>query len=83
MAFLFKFQNSYSVNRLFSKRICNFSSWNDQIKKDMESKNSYLNIDLDNPFTDLDFDSQTTGWRRYWNINDNPEVQYNVHSKNI
>lgn len=55
-----------------------FSSFEEIKKIDMESKNTHLNIDLVNPFADEENDAKPTEWRRYWNINDSPEVQYNV-----
>lgn len=79
LRFFFKLETKQKNNRNFLKNTFNFASWNEQIKKDMESKNSYQHIDLDNPFSDVNFDSQTTDWRRYWNINDNSDVQFNVY----
>ena len=60
-----------------------FSSFGEIKKLDMESKNTHLNIDLINPFGDSENDAKPTEWRRYWNINDSPEVQYNVFLKKI
>ena len=69
--------------RLFSKNLCrkplNFLASFEEIKKnDMATKNTHLNIDLVNPFCDEETDAKPTEWRRYWNINDCPEVKYNV-----
>ena len=80
--FLFLSKNSGIFARNISCSQRKFFSSFEEIKKlDMESKNTHLNIDLVNPFMDEENDGKTTEWRRYWNINDSPEVQYNVFLK--
>jgi len=65
----------YNLSRNF------FSSFNDMKHLDMESKNTHLKIDLANPFSDEENDAKPTEWRRYWNINDSPDVQHSVFKK--
>lgn len=55
-----------------------FSSLTDPEDLDMESKNTHLKVNLINPFGDEENDAKQTEWRRYWNINDSPDVQYYV-----
>ena len=63
---------------LFQKSQANFLTFDEQRKKDLETKNTYLKVDLENPFSNTEIDSKTTEWRRYWNINDDPEFKEKV-----
>ena len=55
-----------------------FSSINEQRKLDMQTKNTHLKVDLENPFGNEEFDSKPTEWKRYWNIHDDPDFMKRV-----
>lgn len=69
------FKRACSINFLKKNKINFSTSSEEQQKFDLQTKNTHLNVDLDDPFKDEKIDFQKTEWRRHWNIKDSPKYK--------
>lgn len=82
-SFKLSFKRACSINFLKKNQINFSTSFDEQQKFDLQTKNTYLNVDLDDPFRDEKIDFQKTEWKRYWNIRDSPKYQEGMRFINI